>query len=113
MGHIVLVQVRETGQGIQGDILNIIGFNVPLYFDTLFADLKGRRHLKGKVCPPNQFDDQHFYQILADELTVPALLLHLLQHGVHIKKQILLLSAAAENDVILIFPERKAKSLHA
>ena len=108
VSHIIFIQMRELCQGIQGNVLDIVCLDIPFYFDTFLADLKGGRYLKGKVCPADQLDNQHFQKVLADKLAVLAFLFHLLQHGTHIKEQILLLPAATENNVVFIFFERKA-----
>ena len=67
MGQIVFVQVGDLCQTVQGDVLPVVGVQIPLDLYTLPAVRPWRFfHLQRERCAAYQPDQQHLQQVLTD-----------------------------------------------
>lgn len=110
---IVFVQMGNLGQRIQSDVLHVVGVDILLELVAFTADPDGGNRLGIQVEIAQKVDDQHFQEVLTDQFMMRPVRFDLLQQDVHIKKKILFVLPAVENEIVIFVRGKKIQSLYA
>lgn len=68
MGQVIFINVRNFRQGVQGDVLGIVGIDITLGEGAFFGDLEGGIGDNGEIQLPGYKNEKHLQYALADHV---------------------------------------------
>ncbi len=118
VGQVIFIDMRDFRQGVQGDVLGIVGINVTLGEGAFFRDLEGGVGDDGQIQLPRNKNEKHLQYALADKIVSRFFFAEFLKHQPGIVHEAVLrrsIAVMAEifPDIFLFAVTGKGKAVHA